>query len=403
MPESALDGVLRDGYDTGGFYDETFEHGPKASRRPRAHYAELVAQIASMDGRGRCAARPELANRSFLHRGVTFTVYSDEDQGTERILPFDPIPRIIPADEWAVVEAGPAAAHPGAEPVRPRHLPRAGDPAGRRSCRAELVVLGRHFRREVVGIDVPDDQYIARRRQRPGPRRRRPLDGARGQPAHAQRRLLRAREPADDDAHLPRLVRRARRPLRSTPMRGSCSTTSRALAARAVAGAASGPTVVVLTPGVYNSAYFEHAFLAQQMGVELVEGRDLFVLDEPRLHAHDARTPTGGRDLPPRRRRVPRPAGLPPRVDARRRRAARRRAAPATSRSPTRSAPASPTTRSIYRYVPGDHPLLPRRGADPRQRADVPAERSGATRVRAATTSTRWSSRRPTRAAATGC
>ena len=105
MPQSAFDGVLRDGYDTGGFYDEAFEHGPNGVAVPRAHYAELVAQIASMDGRGLRRAA-ELANRSFLHRGVTFTVYSDEDQGTERILPFDPIPRIVPADEWAVVEAG---------------------------------------------------------------------------------------------------------------------------------------------------------------------------------------------------------------------------------------------------------------------------------------------------------
>src|SRR4051794_30558973 len=82
MPPSARDGVLRDGYDTGGFYDEAFELGPDGVAAPRAHYAELVAQIASMDGRGLRRAA-ELANRSFLHRGVTFTVYSDE-KGTER-------------------------------------------------------------------------------------------------------------------------------------------------------------------------------------------------------------------------------------------------------------------------------------------------------------------------------
>jgi uncharacterized circularly permuted ATP-grasp superfamily protein len=72
------------------------------------------------------------------------------------------------------------------------------------------------------------------------------------------------------------------------------------------------PTVVVLTPGMYNSAYFEHAFLAQQMGVELVEGQDLFVRDDLRLHAHHAGPEARGRDLPPRRRRLPRPQGLPP-------------------------------------------------------------------------------------------
>ena len=59
------------------------------------------------------------------------------------------------------------------------------------------------------------------------------------------------------------------------------------------------PTVVLLTPGVYNSAYFEHCFLARQMGVEIVEGRDLVVRDEARLHAHHQGPRAGGRHLPP--------------------------------------------------------------------------------------------------------
>ena len=68
MPKSAPDGVLRDGYDTGGFYDEAFEHGSDGVAVPRAHYAELIAQIASMDGPDLRRAA-ELANRSFLDRG----------------------------------------------------------------------------------------------------------------------------------------------------------------------------------------------------------------------------------------------------------------------------------------------------------------------------------------------
>ena len=69
---------------------------------------------------------------------------------------------------------------------------------------------------------------------------------------------------------------------------------------RAVAPAGvSNPTVVVLTPGSYNSAYFEHAFLAQQMGVELVEGQDLLVTNNYGLHAHHARPQACGCDLPP--------------------------------------------------------------------------------------------------------
>ena len=79
MPKSAPDGVLRDGYDTGGFYDEAFEHGSDGVPVARAHYAELIGQIASMDGSDLRRAA-ELANRSFLHRGVTFTVYSEGEQ-----------------------------------------------------------------------------------------------------------------------------------------------------------------------------------------------------------------------------------------------------------------------------------------------------------------------------------
>ena len=81
------------------------------------------------------------------------------------------------------------------------------------------------------------------------------------------------------------------------------------------------PTVVLLTPGVYNSAYYEHSFLADKLGIELVEGRDLFVKARHRLHAHDARAEARRRHLSPRRRRLPRSAGVPPGFRARRRRA----------------------------------------------------------------------------------
>src|SRR4029078_9503043 len=95
MPQSAPGGVLRDGYDTGGFYDEAFERGADGLGVPRAHYAQRAAQIASMGG-PEVRRATELANRSFLRRGVTFTVYSEGEQGAERILPFAPSPRIIP-------------------------------------------------------------------------------------------------------------------------------------------------------------------------------------------------------------------------------------------------------------------------------------------------------------------
>ena len=82
--------------------------------------------------------------------------------------------------------------------------------------------------------------------------------------------------------------------------------------------AAAEPTVVLLTPGIYNSAYYEHSFLADKLGIELVEGRDLIVKRRDRLHAHDRRAEARRRDLSPHRRRFPRSALVPPGFGARR-------------------------------------------------------------------------------------
>ena len=378
IPVPAPHGVLRDGYDTGGFYDEAFELGPGGEVVPRSHYAEVVAQIASMDGKEvRRAA--ELANRSFLHRGVTFTIYSDDAPAAERILPFDPIPRIVSAADWAVVEAGlrqritalnrfvhdiyhgQEILHDG---VVPRRLVVLGAP---------LPPRGRRHRR--ARRPVP-----ARRRQRPDPRRRRPLDGARGQPAHAERRLLRALEPADHDAHVPRLVRRARRALGRLLRGAPARQPRRALAAsrrprlgrradrrRADAGHLQ---LGLLRARVPRPADGRRA----RRGPRPVRAR------QPRLHAHDARAPPGRRDLPPRRRRVPRPARLPAGVDARGRRAARR-GAHGQRHARERDRHGRRRRQGRLPLRARDHPLLPGGGADPRQRADVPADRSRAARV----------------------
>jgi uncharacterized circularly permuted ATP-grasp superfamily protein len=277
IPVPAPHGVLRDGYDTGGFYDEAFEHGSGGEVVPRSHYAEVVAQISSMDGRDvRRAA--ELANRSFLHRGVTFTIYSDDAPASERILPFDPIPRIVSAADWSVVEAGLRQRitalnrfvhdiYHGQEILHDGVVPR------------RLVVLARHFRREVVGIDVPDDQYlhvVGSDLIRGDDGRWMVLEDNLRTPSGvsyvlSNRQIMTRTFPDWFAALAVRSVdfyagRMLDNLVGLSPRRG-------------VPGTAGGPTVVVLTPGIYNSAYFEHAFLAQQMGVELVEGRDLFVLD----------------------------------------------------------------------------------------------------------------------------
>ena len=109
------------------------------------------------------------------------------------------------------------------------------------------------------------------------------------------------------------------------------------------------PTIVLLTPGAYNSAYFEHTFLAREMGIELVEGRDLFVHD----NIVYMRTTGGPQRVDVIYRRVDDdfldPAAVPARLDAWRRRALQRVPGRQRRRSPTRSGPASPTTRRSMR------------------------------------------------------
>jgi uncharacterized circularly permuted ATP-grasp superfamily protein len=268
--------VLRHGYSLDGFFDEAFEQGANGPE-PRRHYAELLRQIAAMDGRDLKRAA-DLANRSFLDRGVTVTVSSEGEQSPERILPFDPIPRIVAADEWAVVEAGLRQriralnqfvhdVYHGQEILRDGVVPR------------RIVVLGRHFRREVVGIDVAHDQYV----HVVGSDLIRGDDG----------RWLVLEDNLRTPSGVSYVLANRQVMTRTFPdwfadlgVRPVDWYAGRLLdnlvglsPRRAVPGAATGPAVVVLTPGVYNSAYFEHAFLAQQMGVDLVEGRDLFVLD----------------------------------------------------------------------------------------------------------------------------
>src|SRR5215213_2891038 len=101
----AAAGSLYAGYDTGGFYEEVFAREPDGRLRTRAHYQPLIEQLDRLSARDLQTAG-EMANLQFLTQGITFTVYSDNDQGTERIFPFDLIPRLIPAAEWRIIETG---------------------------------------------------------------------------------------------------------------------------------------------------------------------------------------------------------------------------------------------------------------------------------------------------------
>jgi uncharacterized circularly permuted ATP-grasp superfamily protein len=260
-------GALFSSYDLEAPYDEMFE----PTGRARAHCRSLFDEL-------RAATHLELgqrqmeADKAFLTQGITFTIYGD-NQGTERIFPFDLVPRIITAAEWRTLERGLTQRltavnlflkdvyHEGkilAEGVVPR----------------ELVQSCRHYRREMRGVKVHRDIYVS----------------------VAGTDLVRL-----DDGRFVVLEDNLRVPSGVSYMLANREVTKRVLPGladkyhvspiahygqallatlRALAPPASAdPTFVVLTPGVGNSAYFEHAFLAREMGIPLVEGRDLLVHD----------------------------------------------------------------------------------------------------------------------------
>ena len=249
-------------------YDEM--RGPDGS--VRAHYGAFADWLERTPP-DRIAQKRGEAERVFHRVGITFAVYG-EQSGTERLIPFDLVPRIIPADEWARLEAGLS------QRVRALNL-FLGDIYHEQAILragvipAERVLGNAQYRKEMVGVDVPRGIY-----------------------AHvAGVDVVRADEGRyyvlEDNLRVPsgvsymlenrRMMMRLFPELFATrsirPVQHYPDQLLDNLHAVAPAGEER-PTVAVLSPGAYNSAYYEHAFLAQQMGVELVEGRDLFVQDD---------------------------------------------------------------------------------------------------------------------------
>jgi uncharacterized circularly permuted ATP-grasp superfamily protein len=210
----------------------------------------------------------------FARLGITFAVYGDES-GVERSIPFDIIPRILPGEAWAKISEG------CCQRVRALNMFLKDIYHDSEIVKAGIVpesqILGnRLYRPEMIGFDVPGDVYV-----------------------HVAGIDLVAVDTdtffvLEDNLRTPSgvsyMLENRRMMMRLFPeLFGRVSVAPvdhypdmLLENLRSVAGARSpaNPTVVVLTPGAYNSAYFEHAFLAQQMGVELVEGQDLFVRDD---------------------------------------------------------------------------------------------------------------------------
>ncbi len=241
---------------------------------PRAHYQGLFRTLLELPGE-ELKKSQQAADLSFLHQGITFTVYGNE-QGTERVFPNDLLPRIIPGEEWQRVELGLTQRitalnlflddiyHEGhilADGIVPR----------------ELIYSCRHFRREMRGLSVPRGIYVSIC----GTDLVRLPDGTFAVlednlrvPSGvsymlANRKVLKRVFPSLFSDYGVRSIDHYSQLLLSTlrsMLPANCSGRRE-------------PTIVLLTPGIFNSAYFEHTFLAQQMGIELVEGRDLLVHD----------------------------------------------------------------------------------------------------------------------------
>jgi uncharacterized circularly permuted ATP-grasp superfamily protein len=251
--------------------DRAFDEMREADGQVRPHYRALAETLARLP-QDELQRRKQSADLSFLTQGITFTVYG-RDEGTERIFPYDLLPRLVTAQEWDRIERGLTQritalnlflrdVYSEARILSDRVVPR------------DLVYSCKHYRRQMRGLQVPRNVYIA-------------VVGS---------DLLRLNTGEfvvlEDNLRVPsgvsymltnrRVMKRTFpqlfssygvRPIEHYPQLLLATLRSLAPEGRPV------PNIVLLTPGVFNSAYFEHTYLARQMGIDLVEGRDLVTHD----------------------------------------------------------------------------------------------------------------------------
>jgi uncharacterized circularly permuted ATP-grasp superfamily protein len=250
-----------------------------SSTRVRDHYSQYDRWLARQP-REMMRTRRDEAEMIFRRVGITFAVYGTKDEdgaGTERLIPFDLIPRIIPSHEWREMERGlrqrvTALNRFIHDVYHDQEIIKAG------LVPAEQVFKNAQFRPEMMGVDVPGNIYshiagidIVRAGNPDGSGSYYVLEDNLRVPSGVSYML-------ENRKMMMRLFPDLFGEHRVAPVAHYPDLLLDTLRAVAPAGV-NEPTVVVLTPGMYNSAYFEHAFLAQQMGVELVEGQDLFVRD----------------------------------------------------------------------------------------------------------------------------
>ncbi len=255
-------------YEKGSFFDEMFRD-PNGG--PHQHYELLLHRFTEYNSSD-IEEKQRRVDNGFLEEGITFTVYGD-NQGTERIFPFDLIPRIIPANEWQRIEQGLTQRiialnlflndiYHEAKIIKDKIIPE------------DVIKEAIHFRPEMQGIHVSKDIYIqicGTDLIRDDQGRYLVLEDNARCPSGVSY-LLENRE-AMKRAFPGLYSRYGVRPVDNYP--DLLLKTLQHLSPRA----GQSPVCVLLTPGVYNSAYFEHTFLARKMGIEIVEGRDLIVID----------------------------------------------------------------------------------------------------------------------------
>ncbi|HLL87751.1 MAG TPA: circularly permuted type 2 ATP-grasp protein [Tepidisphaeraceae bacterium] len=252
-------------YQVDGLFDEMFEAGGG----PRPHYAPVAARLKAL-GPDAFARRVRMADVSFRNQGITFAVYGDT-RGVEKTMPFDLVPRIVPHHEWDHIERGLVQritalnlfcqdVYHDQRILKEKVVP------------AELIYGAKMFRREMFHVNVPRNIYV----HICG------TDLIRGKDGKYYVLEDNGRTPSgvsyvlENRAVMKRVLPALFSAYRVRAIEDYPYNLLRTLQHIAPPHAEE-PTVVVLTPGIYNSAYFEHSFLARQMGVELVEGRDLIV------------------------------------------------------------------------------------------------------------------------------
>jgi uncharacterized circularly permuted ATP-grasp superfamily protein len=259
--------ITFNGYDTEGFFDEMF----LPDGRPRPGTAVLQQRIDALSD-GELFRRQQAAERALLHMGITFNVYGDS-AGTEKIFPFDIIPRIINAEEWEQLEGG-LKQRVHALNLFINDIYHKQKILKDKVIPEEIIRSAKSFREACIGLNPPQGVWchitgtdLVRNRDGQIYVLEDNLRCPSGVSYVLENRQIMKRT-------LPMVFGASRvRPVDDYP--GHLLEMLQYLAPDYLPS----PTVAVLTPGIYNSAYFEHSFLAQQMGVELVEGRDLVVID----------------------------------------------------------------------------------------------------------------------------